>query len=262
MMSRRDGDDPPSILTKAFDLLRAFETNRAPTLTELSQLSGLPKSTVHRLLGRLIELGAVEHHRSGYRIGLDLLRLGTSTPAAAMRDAAMPYLAALQHWSGHAVYLAVPRGFEVVLLECMEPPGFPWRLQIGCRLPSHCSALGKAVLAHEGPEDLRLFLPKQLPQMTPSSLASVDELIAQLTQIRPDGLAAERDETVVGFSAVAAPIVFHRIAVGAIGVGHSTSRVLDPKIPEAVRFVAKQIASHVWDLLVVNGETHLLPLDP
>ena len=49
-----------SILNKAFDLLYAFNDNsRVMTLSELARASGLPKSTVHRLLARLVDLGAL-----------------------------------------------------------------------------------------------------------------------------------------------------------------------------------------------------------
>ena len=88
-----------SILNKAFDLLYAFNENtRVMTLSELARASGLPKSTVHRLLARLVDLGALEHHRSGYKLGLGLLQLGSTTPAANMRDLATPILVALQRW--------------------------------------------------------------------------------------------------------------------------------------------------------------------
>ena len=75
-----DVDTPSSILSKAFDLLRAFNSNeRVMSLTELSEASGLAKSTVHRLLARLVELGAIEHHRDSYRIGIEIFRLGVTT---------------------------------------------------------------------------------------------------------------------------------------------------------------------------------------
>ena len=46
-----------------------------------------------------MDLGALEHHRSGYKLGLGLLQLGATTPAANMRDLSIPFLvaAALTH---------------------------------------------------------------------------------------------------------------------------------------------------------------------
>jgi len=125
-----DVDTPSSILSKAFDLLRAFNSNeRVMSLTELSEASGLAKSTVHRLLARLVELGAIEHHRGSYRIGIEVFRLGVTSLAASMRDTAISHLATLHRQTGRTVQLGVMRGHEVVFLE---------RLSVE-KAPSTCS---------------------------------------------------------------------------------------------------------------------------
>src|ERR1700739_2813421 len=132
-----EADSAPSILSKAFDLLRSFNSNeRVMPRTELSAASGLAKSTVHRLLARLIDLGAIEHHRAGYRVGLDMFQLAATTPASAARDLPVPSLPALHLRTGHTVHLGMLRQFDVVYLEKVarnhpspDPSG------VGTRLP-------------------------------------------------------------------------------------------------------------------------------
>ncbi len=134
------------------------------TLSELSRASGLPKSTVHRLLSRLVDLGAVEHHRSGYKIGMGLLQLGASTPAGYMRDLAMPHLTKLHQWTGQTVLMGALRDFDVVYLEKLAQRDSPASIvTIGSRLPANCTALGKALLAYENLDDLADFLPPHCP---------------------------------------------------------------------------------------------------
>ncbi|MFJ9542773.1 IclR family transcriptional regulator [Streptomyces sp. NPDC101225] len=240
-------ETPPSILSKAFDLLRAFNAHeRVMTLSELSRASGLPKSTVHRLLARLIELGAIEHHGAGYKIGLDLFQLGSSTPAGAMRDAAMPYLAALHRWTGHTVHLGLLRRFEVVYLEKVarrstlsDPSG------VGTRLPASCTAVGKALLAHENLEDLAHFLPDPLPGLTPRSVTDAARLIAELRLIRQGGLAREHGEARPGLACVAAPIVVRGFAVGAVSVAFPADARLDPKTGTVLRDAVAQVANEI-----------------
>src|SRR5699024_10274570 len=100
-----DGGEPNSILSKAFQVLKAFDsTDRVLSLSQVSRVSGLPKSTVHRLIGRLVDLGALEPHRSGYRIGLTIFQIGANMPVHGLRDRALPYLAALHRWSGQTVH--------------------------------------------------------------------------------------------------------------------------------------------------------------
>lgn len=241
-------NESPSILSKAFDLLRAFDSsNRVMTLSELAQASGLPKSTVHRLLGRLVELEAIEHHgTAGYKIGLSLLRIGSVSPALSMRDIAMPYLTSLQHWTGQAVYLGVLRQFDVVYLEKLEPPHFAGSpATVGGRLPANCTAIGKALLSYEDFDDLAMFLPSPLPALTTKSITSIDTLIEQLRQVRRLGLAQERNEARDGLACLAAPIVERGYAVGALSVAHPAAVPRDPRTSSAIRDTAARIAKEL-----------------
>jgi DNA-binding IclR family transcriptional regulator len=260
----RPGDPPavetPSILSKAFDLLRAFNPHeRVMTLSELSRASGLPKSTVHRLLARLVELGAVEHHRSGYKIGLGLLQLGASTPAGYMRDLAMPYLTSLHSWSGQTVHLGVLRQFDVVYLEKLAPRESPSSIpNIGSRLPANCTALGKALLAYENLDDLADFLPSPMPMMTPNSITDVDTLISQLRRVRDEGVARECEEAQLGLACVAAPLVMYGFAVGAVSVGFPADATPPPNLAGAVRATAAQIVKDTGSGLA-RGREHWFP---
>ena len=240
-------ETPPSILSKAFDLLRAFNTrDRVMTLSEISRATGLSKSTVHRLLARLIELGAIEHHGVGYRIGLELFQLGSTTPAGAMRDVAMPHMAALHRWTGHTIQLGVLRQFDVVYLEKVarnskssDPSG------VGTRLPASCTAVGKAMLAHENLDDLRHFLPSPLPALTQHTITDVERLIAELRLIRRGELAREREEARLGLACVASPIVVRGFAVGALSVAHPADAELDPKTGTVLRDTTAQLAKEI-----------------
>src|SRR5882757_4866950 len=243
--------EPPSILTKAFDLLHAFNhKDRVLTLSELARAAQLPKSTVHRLLARLIELDAVEHHGAGYKLSLGLMQLGATTPAASMRDLALPYLAGLHRWTGETVHFGVLRQFDVVYLEKLARSNSPVVLsRVGGRLPANCTAIGKALLAWEDLDDLAAFLPSPMPKLTPGSVSNVDNLIAELHEVKGHGLARERNEAQPGLSCVAAPVVVRGIAVAAVSVGYVSDTTLNPRVDTALRDTARQIAREVGDSL-------------
>jgi DNA-binding IclR family transcriptional regulator len=255
--------EAPSILSKAFELLRAFNANeRVMTLSELARAAQLPKSTVHRLLARLVELDAVEHHRDGYKLSLGLMSLSANTPAASMRDVAMPYLAGLHRWTGETVHLAVLRQFDVVYLEKLTRPDSPPGLSaVGARLPANCTAIGKALLAWEDLDDLAHFLPSPMPMLTPSSISSVPELIAELRIIRESGLARERNEAQPGRACVAAPLLVNGFAVGALSIGHASDTPLDPKVDTALRDTAARIARAIREALTDERRAHWFPYE-
>jgi DNA-binding IclR family transcriptional regulator len=239
--------DPPSILTKAFDLLRAFNSrDRVMTLSELARAAQLPKSTVHRLLARLMELDAVEHHADGYKLSLGLLQLGATTPAANLRDLAMPYLAALHRWTGETVHFAVLRHFDVVYLEKLARSDSPSALsRVGGQLPANCTAVGKALLAWEDLDDLAHFLPSPMPKLTPASISDVDTLITELREIKEQRLAREQNEAQPGLACVASPVVVHGVAVAALSIGYRTEHPPKTQIDTVLRDTAAQIARDV-----------------
>lgn len=241
--------EPPSILSKAFDLLHAFNaTDRVLTLTELSRAAQLPKSTVHRLLARLVELDAVEHHGSGYKLSLGLMQLGATTPASVLRDLALPHLAALHSWTGETVHLGVLRKFDVFYLERLARPDSPSVVsRVGARLPANCTAIGKALLAWEDLDDLADFLPCPMPTLTPQSVSDVGKLIDTLRRAKADGLARDRDEAMPGLSCVAAPIVVKGSAVGAVSLAYRSAASLKPRAETLLRETTARIARDARD---------------
>src|SRR5512144_434397 len=101
------GTPAPSVLWKAFDVLSAFNhSHRLLTLAQIVRHSGLPKSTVHRVLAMLVDVGAVEQQDGGYRIGLRMFALGALPPEAALRQAALVHLEELHRLTGQTLHLA------------------------------------------------------------------------------------------------------------------------------------------------------------
>jgi DNA-binding IclR family transcriptional regulator len=232
-------------------VLRAFNSiDRVMTLSELARAAELPKSTVHRLLGRLIELDAIEPHRDGYKISLGLLPIAANAPALAMRDLAMPYLAALHRWTAQTVHLGVLRKFDVVYLEKLTLPRAPVGLtSVGARLPANCTAIGKALLAGEDFDDLAAFLPSPLPMLTPESVRDIPVLIGQLRGVRESGVAREKNEAVVGVTCIAAPIIVHGFTVGAISIAQSSDGSWNPKTETALRDAVARLSRECREAL-------------
>lgn len=247
--------ESPSILAKAFELLRAFDaSHRVMSLTELSRASGLPKSTVHRLLARLVELDVIEHIDEGYRVGVSLAQLAARSPANLMRDVALPHMGYLHHWSGHTVALGILRDLDMVILDQVgslnwHPDPFP----VGSRMPAHSAAMGKALLAWDPREALECRLPSPLRAVTPATITDPRVLLAQLRQVRAENLARQLDETREGTAGVASAIVIQGEAVGAIGILYPSSATLPPQAPHALRTTATRIAGEITGRLAALG---------
>lgn len=236
-----------SILSKAFLLLECFSAEeRVLTLTQLADRSGLPKSTVHRVLEHLVALGIIEANDRKYRIGMRLFAITTAMPASNLRELCLPALARLQAWSGGVLHLAVLRGVHVVYLERIVgadnrvPAPAPGNI-----LPAHGSALGKALLARLTVEERSAILPDPLPRMTATTITDRAMLERQLAEIRRSNIALSLGEwNPEAFSAGSA-LVVHRRAVGAIAISKASAVELTDELKAALRSTADRLSEQI-----------------
>ncbi|AII08479.1 IclR family transcriptional regulator [Rhodococcus wratislaviensis] len=253
---------PPSILAKAFLVIGAFnERDRVLTLTQISRKTGLPKSTVHRLLQRLGELDVIEEHGAGYRLGIRLLQLVSSMPVDGMREVALPHLAQLQAWSKESVHFGVLRGNEVVVLQALfavdhaRPIG-----EVGTRIPAHLSAMGRAMMAYLREDELTELLSGPLVGITPKSITDPARIREELKQVRVSGVAVQKDGVVLGLGNIAAPVLIKGRPMGAVAVQFDSSKQVSESVINAVKLTAHRICSDTTQMLA-QGRGDLFPFD-
>lgn len=144
--------DTVSALERGVAVLNCFtETRRSLTSTELSRLTGVPRPTVTRLAATLVAQGMLKQEPEGdrYMLGPGVVSLARVFLAGLdVRAAARPRMQALAEAVGGSVYLAVPDGLEMVLIEACRPRTtmLAPRLDVGSRAPIANSALGRAWL--------------------------------------------------------------------------------------------------------------------
>ena len=149
--SDRDEGARRSVLGRVDCIIGAFDrADGALTLHELTERTGLPKSTVHRMVDQLVAIGWIEREVSGYRIGMRLFEIGgLASRRSRLSDLADPHLHALSAATGLAVQMAILDGTDVVYLERIPMRGFHLPTRQGGRQPAYCTALGKAMLAFD-----------------------------------------------------------------------------------------------------------------
>lgn len=195
-------------IARAGAVLRALAA--APTglgLTELAAAVELPKSTTHRIVGALADEGLVVQDGAGrVRLGSGIARLA-ATQREGLGERLRPVLLGLRDELGETVDLAVLDGSAVRFVE--QVPALR-RLRavsaIGERFPLHCTANGKALLAALPEERALALLPKRLERLTPHTITSRKRLLAELAEVRRNGIAFDREEHTEGICAVGVAI--------------------------------------------------------
>ena len=158
-----DTDDNLKSLVKVLRILECFSTtDRALSLAEIRTATGLPKSTAHRLLASMREVGFLDQdrQRDRYRLGLKLFELGNVVLAnMELHREARPLMDALGRLSGQTVHLAVFDGRQAVVIHRATPaPGAATPLVFLEAAPAHCTSVGKAVLAFQPPEGIERLI--------------------------------------------------------------------------------------------------------
>lgn len=237
----------PSVM-KALQLLDAFR-GAGPTLgvSEIARRAGVPKSTAFRLLTHLEQGGYVERIGRDYCLGRHLFELGNSVPLCrpdGLRETAAPHLGVLVVKTQRLVNLAVLEGTEVVYLEKIHGhDSVQVESTVGGRMPAGCSGLGKAMLAFSGRDAIRTVLEGGLVRRTPYSLADPARFLKELSRIRAEGVAFDREEIQLGLVCAAAPILGRDgRAVAAVSVSGPATRFNPMTAAAEVRRTAEAIS--------------------
>ena len=194
---------------KALELLA--DENREVSLTELSGKLGWPKSTAHGILSTLRDYRFVDQSSQNgkYRLGIRLFEFGHKVARSwDIRAVALPAMQRLNGLYGEMVQLATDDQGEVLYIEKIDST-HKIRIvsEIGARLPMHCSGLGKALLAHKSPAEVRRIISQHgMERMTRRTITDQAALEHELSRIRQQGYAVDDREIMEGLRCVAAPI--------------------------------------------------------
>lgn len=231
-----------TVLGRVASIMEAFNCNQQIlSLGDLSERTGLPKSTLHRLADQLCQIGWIRRERGGYCVGLRLFELGSlATEASRLREIALPHLQALSARTGMPAHLGVFDGGEIVDLERVAVQTVRTQVRRGGRFPVHASALGKAIAAFD--ETVAGFAVEiDQSARTAATIVDGDVMRAELGNVRRLGVAFDRGELFEGTGCIAAPIRGGRSVLGAVSVTAPLGRVRWSAVAEAVDHAAAAI---------------------
>ncbi|MBB5963665.1 DNA-binding IclR family transcriptional regulator [Planomonospora venezuelensis] len=237
--------DRLSMLEKSWLVLDAFRPTGGPLrLADVAERCHLPKTTAFRLLAELTGIGAVTRREDGYYLGRRLFELGSIVPLERdLRHAALPFMHDLYEATHETVHLGVRDGLDVVYVEKIQGrEAFALPSRVGGRLPLTCTGIGKALLAHSGPDLIEEVLGRPLRRLTPHSIVDPRRMEEAIGQIQAAGLAYEREEAQPGGACIAAPVFHEGAAVAALSVSVPLPRFHPIRLAPAVKAAALGIS--------------------
>ncbi len=212
---------------RTVEILRALgNAGEDLTLTDLAERTGLPRSTVHRIVQTLQSAHFVEKGTGvgGLRLGPEIDRLAANSRQALI-PTMRPFLERLAIEISEGTSLTVLEGLNVRFLDqAIVGQGLRAVTLVGTTFPAHCTANGKILLAALPRPVLRAMLPEQLESRTNQTVTDPERLMDELDRVATEGVAFDREEHEIGISALAALVVDDANNHAAINAAMPTAR--------------------------------------
>lgn len=218
---------------RTFTIINALRELNGATVTELSEHTSLPKSTVYNYLNTLLEGEYVVEDDGRFRISLRFLELGEHARGQPeIFRVAQPEIDKLAEETGELANLVVEEhGLGVYLYRARGEDAVHLDNPVGKRQYLNSTAFGKAMLAHMQDEKVERIIDRHgLPDRTDDTISNRDSLFEELETVRDRGWALDDGEGLSGLRCVSVPILADDDSVqGAVSISGPESRLHDDR---------------------------------
>lgn len=213
MPPRQPVKRPSSPFARALRVLEAIARAEHPiAVAELMHGSELPKPTAHRIVAALERSGLVQRDPVAKRLIVGA-RLGALALDVMLRSTRYgprhQILARITADTGETSTFTMLERSELLLVDRVES-AWPLRVNLfpGSRVPLHCSASGKLMLALLSVRIRERLLRGMLPlhAYTANTITDPKELAKALERIRSDQVSTDQEEFMAGMVAIAVPV--------------------------------------------------------
>lgn len=238
-------------ILKALDILDLFNSTQPRlSLAEICTRVDMPKSTVFNLLKTLESRGFIEQMANGdYAMGTAPIVLSQSARVnVELRDRAAPLLRELADVCHESIYLSVRDGDNILYIYAIESRHrLMARSAIGERVPLHCTAIGKSILAQSPVSEITEYAQRTaLPRFTENTITTVEALCKEIEKIMIQGYALDSQEHELQTYCIGASILDARArAVGAFSISGNDPEIIGIRLPllvEQMKYTAQEIS--------------------
>ena len=180
----------------------------------MSEIAGLPKATVHRILQKLCRHGLLIRQKEYYYVGPTLLRWMNATHLhSGYIDIIHPRLLSLSEKTGHTIHLIQREGNYAYYIDKIDSKGaISANSRIGDKLNLYSTAGGRAILALFTDKEVDNYF-KEIPikSLTSHTLTDIGTLRREIDSCRKLGFALEIEQNETNIQCIGAPFRYHNI---------------------------------------------------
>lgn len=202
---------PVAAVDHVAQVLTLFRDHPDLRVTDVADRLGIARSTAHRLLKTLAQRGIVAQDRDSrrYRLGPVLIEVAlASIDQLDSRRRVRHHLRDISQELGETVSLVGLEGPYCRFIDGEEGTNESHTaIRTGGLLPAYALSGGKVLLAALSEEEVRRLYRPGLRGLTGRTVVDMEDLLDELAAVRANGYALNREESAIGLSAVAVPVV-------------------------------------------------------
>lgn len=229
-------------VVRTMDILNLFIEHEKLTFQEIVNLSGIPKTSVYRMLKSLEEMTFLEKGDDNYyRLGLTLLKFGTLVSERLdLRQIAYPIMKELHDEIEEAVQLIILQKDEAMYIEKIDRKQ-KVRLYtgVGRKAPLYAGACSRVLLSFMDDQSIKDYIQNTtLQQHAKGTITDKRKLYQTIDEARKNGYTLSYAELQDHSAAIAAPIFDH---MGKVIAGLSIAGIEMNYQGENISFFAKKV---------------------
>ncbi len=238
------------ILDKTFHIIELFSTEQPCwTLAGVTEETGLPKTTVHRILNVLQDKKILSQDTDSeqYRLGALALQIGRRAMAQIdIRRITRPVLNDLSlrtRETSLLMMLSPLRDSVICTLQVNNNPGLRLMMEDGVHVPLHAGGSAKAILAFMHDDEIEIALSNTMEKLTDKTITDSTLIEDELKRIRTHGYAKSIEEISEGAAGIAMPIFdSSQEVIGSVGIIGPADRFLKLDTDVLIRYLKNSTA--------------------
>lgn len=210
-MSEGNNSNNVKSVTKAFSIIEALDKAEELSISELSTILEMDKTTVHRIISTIKDCGFITQNpkTKKYANSMKFYTLGRNViQKNELGIIGRPYIRQIAQITGETVNLGIRVGNAIVYIDrAQNETGIQVATTTGKSIPMHCTGMGKAIMANIEHDDLdEVIKETNLVAYTHNTAISKESLLEKLAEVKEMGIAIDHEEFEIGLIAFGAPI--------------------------------------------------------
>lgn len=247
---------PVKSADRVFDILEALvKHNDGLHIRELGKKLNIADSSIHALVHTMLQRRYLKMDESRKLfLGSKFYQFSNMMSATPLVPIAKPIMKEIKNKFNENVHLAVLDGLDIVYVAYEESNNpLRYHMEVGRAQSAYVTAVGKMLLSAHSNEQIRtLYANYIFEKLTPNTITTVDDLIAELERIRERGYSVDDAESYEACICFAAPIYDssnHMIASMSICIPFVTAQ--EKREPEMIATI-KEATHRISSLLKDN----------